>query len=184
MPAGLSLDPPTPTAITQAIPLASAQSQPTALAITPVIGVGARLQPALRDRHRFSQALPARSRRLALPQAARAAAGMGPAPLLNVEPASLDQRPSAAELEQQLLCCQQELERHPTSAQAHLQMGRCLLLHNRLEAAIECLRRCLYLSPDCREAMLLWIQISQQCGQLQRSRQLQARLARVSGLSG
>lgn len=82
-------------------------------------------------------------------------------------------------LERQLQMHRRDLEQNPTSEQAYLKLGRLLLMHNRHEEASDCLRRCLYLRPDCREAMETLIQLSQQLGQTQRSRHYQARLERL-----
>lgn len=75
--------------------------------------------------------------------------------------------------------CREDVARAPSSDAAHLRLAQCLLRHNRQEEAIVCLRKCLYLRPDRRDAMELLIQLSQQLGQLERSRHYQARLARL-----
>lgn len=90
-----------------------------------------------------------------------------------------DRHNASASVDPELWRCQQELQRDPTSASAYLRLGQWLLQHKREEEAMQCLRKCLYLSPDCREAMQAMIEVSRQLGQLQRSRQVAARLARL-----
>lgn len=76
--------------------------------------------------------------------------------------------------------CRLEVERHPGSDQAQLRLAHCLLTHNQPQEACDCLRRCLYLKPDCREAMELLIELSESLGDLERSRQLRGRLERLT----
>ena len=84
---------------------------------------------------------------------------------------------AAADLELQR--CRREVERHPASDSAQLRLAHCLLAQNLHQEAFDCLRRCLYLRPDCREAMELMIDLSETLGDPQHSRQLRARLERL-----
>lgn len=71
------------------------------------------------------------------------------------------------------------IEQDPASDAAYLRLGHWLMIHNRADEAMECLRKCLYLRPDCREAMQMLIQLTQQLGQTERSLHYQQRLARL-----
>ncbi len=72
-----------------------------------------------------------------------------------------------------------ELQRNPYSDAAYLQMAAWMLGHNRPQEALEFLQKCLYLKPDCRDALKAMIQLTRQLGQVERSRQFQGRLARL-----
>ena len=95
---------------------------------------------------------------------------------------SLPPNPAAAApsgADQELQLCRLELERNPYSDGAYLRLAQWMRSHNRLEEAMECLQKCLYLKPDCREALRVLIQLSDQLGEPQRRRQFQERLARL-----
>lgn len=141
-------------------------------------GAPAHCSPPDRLRRSRSEPSAPRSRRRA---ALRGASG-GSAPrsaALGPEALAPDRRSPLTEAQQELQRCQEELERNPSSPLAYLRLSQWLLLHKRHEEAMDCLRKCLYLKPDCREAMQALIQISQQLGQLERSRLVQARLTRL-----
>lgn len=82
---------------------------------------------------------------------------------------------TGSELEQ----CRQELEINPYCDATYLRLAQLLELRNQTEEAIECLQRCLYLQPYCRQALKVMIQLTKQQGQIERSRQFQGRLARL-----
>lgn len=102
------------------------------------------------------------------------------APLRSTLPAA-EPRPAAVPsvAEQELQRYREQLERDPCSDAAYLRMAEWMVRHNRLEEAMECLQKCLYLKPDSREALKAMIQLSKQLGQVARSRQFQGRLARL-----
>lgn len=85
----------------------------------------------------------------------------------------------AVMLEQDLDHWRAELQRHPFSEAAHLRLARGLARQQRDEEAMDCLRRCLYVKPECRDALELMIRLCDRLGQSERSRQLQARLERL-----
>lgn len=91
------------------------------------------------------------------------------------DPAAQDRRPQAAALAE----LQRRLAEDPCCDRSHLDLARLLLACDRGEEAVEALQRCLYLRPDCREALEELIALSERLGQRQRSRQLQGRLARL-----
>lgn len=99
------------------------------------------------------------------------------APSRSVLPNPPAPAPSGADQELQL--CRLELERNPYSDGAYLRLAQWMRSHNRLEEAMECLQKCLYLKPDNREALRVLIQLSDQLGEPQRRRQFQERLARL-----
>ena len=80
---------------------------------------------------------------------------------------------------QELDECRQELERNPYCDATYLRLAQLLELGNQTDAAIDCLRRCLYLQPNSRQALEAVIALTKQAGQIERSRQFQGRLARL-----
>ncbi|MEB3199351.1 MAG: CheR family methyltransferase [Synechococcaceae cyanobacterium] len=105
----------------------------------------------------------------------RGAGAAGDASGMTPDPAAQDRRPQAAALAE----LQRRLAEDPCCDRSHLDLARLLLACDRGEEAVEALQRCLYLRPDCREALEELIALSERLGQRQRSRQLQGRLARL-----
>ena len=85
----------------------------------------------------------------------------------------------AAAAEGQLQRYRQDLQKDPACDVTYLRLGQWLRQHDRHEEAMDCLRRCLYLRPDCREAIELMIQLTQQLGLLERSNHYRQRLERL-----
>ena len=74
---------------------------------------------------------------------------------------------------------EQELSRNPYSDATYLQLADWMLIHNRPQEALECLQKCLYLNPNCHDALKAIIELTKKLGLIERSRQYQGRLARL-----
>lgn len=85
----------------------------------------------------------------------------------------------AAAVPSELQLLQQQLARDPYSDAAYLQLAQWMRSHNRRQEALECLQKCLYLNPNAPEALRAMIQLTQELGLIERSRQFQGRLARL-----
>lgn len=147
--------------------LSSELPVPTAAAPHPVNSLRASAVPERRPR-------PSRAARPSEPLPRRSASGRSS----RVASASSGASAAAmAELDYQRY--QKDLERDPCSDVTYLRLAQWLLKHDRREEALQCFQKCLYLKPDCLEALQALIQLSDQLGQAQRRRQFEARLARL-----
>jgi len=131
--------------------------------------------PSARDRSRRAASQPRG------PRAPRSPAPRTPVPSTDAATAGREwpEATVAGEPPADLQRLQRELALDPYSDTAYLQLAHSMLRQNRSQEALECLQKCLYLKPKSRDALKAMIQLTQQLGLIERSRQFQGRLARL-----